>query len=284
MKSLIGTGRATPRSTSSTGCSSAPTSPAATAIGPHGLRLPAATVLPAGVHELPVPRHRAAARLARCTRRLGERDERGPDLPAGDGQRQGHARRPGDAGHRRRPGSTGCSASTTRAAPQDMTYVAEEVPRLGPSPTSGCSRPGVPGASRATRRAATAPPTSRCRRRTCSATPALSGYFAPSESQVPAGGRPAARRSTSLTTSPGTQKLRLINSPDEYITRVPVRVSRPGVLAGGRRGRPARCPGVAGLQAVRHAPPVATAAPGHRRRRPPGDRVAGDATARCSSG
>ena len=83
---------------------------------PEALRLPAAAVLPEGVRELPVPRHRAAARLARRSVGVGERDERGPDLPERDGQRQGQARPSWSCRTPTAASSTGCSASTTRAA------------------------------------------------------------------------------------------------------------------------------------------------------------------------
>ena len=85
---------------------------------------------------------------------------------------------------------------------QDMTYVAEEVPRLGRRQPPGACRPGRPGASRATRRAATAPPTSPCSTRTCSATPGPSAATSRRlRARCRSAARPAARRSTS-TTSP----------------------------------------------------------------------------------
>ncbi len=54
----------------------------------------------------------------------------------------------------------------------------------------------------------------------------LSGYFAPVESQVPLGGK-AGGTPVDVNDFARSKKLLLINSPDEYITRVPVTVSVP---------------------------------------------------------
>jgi enterochelin esterase-like enzyme len=54
----------------------------------------------------------------------------------------------------------------------------------------------------------------------------LSGYFAPVESQVPLGGK-AGGTPVDVNDFGRSKKLLLINSPDEYITRVPVTVSVP---------------------------------------------------------
>ena len=54
----------------------------------------------------------------------------------------------------------------------------------------------------------------------------LSGYFAPVESQVPLGGK-AGGTPVDVNDFARSKKLLLINSPDEYVTRVPVTVSVP---------------------------------------------------------
>jgi enterochelin esterase-like enzyme len=54
----------------------------------------------------------------------------------------------------------------------------------------------------------------------------LSGYFAPVESQVPLGGK-AGGTPVDVNDFAHSKRLLLINSPDEYITRVPVTVSVP---------------------------------------------------------
>jgi enterochelin esterase-like enzyme len=54
----------------------------------------------------------------------------------------------------------------------------------------------------------------------------LSGYFAPIESQVPLGGK-AGGTPVDVNDFAHSKRLLLINSPDEYITRVPVSVSVP---------------------------------------------------------
>jgi S-formylglutathione hydrolase FrmB len=54
----------------------------------------------------------------------------------------------------------------------------------------------------------------------------LSGYFAPIESQVPLGGK-AGGTPVDVNDFARNKKLLLINSPDKYITRVPVTVSVP---------------------------------------------------------
>jgi S-formylglutathione hydrolase FrmB len=54
----------------------------------------------------------------------------------------------------------------------------------------------------------------------------LSGYFSPIESQVPLGGK-AGGTPVDVNDFAHSKKLLLLNSPDEYITRVPVTVSVP---------------------------------------------------------
>jgi enterochelin esterase-like enzyme len=54
----------------------------------------------------------------------------------------------------------------------------------------------------------------------------LSGYFAPIESQVPLGGKPGGTP-VDVNDFAHSKRLLLINSPDEYITRVPVSVNVP---------------------------------------------------------
>ena len=135
---------------------------------------------------------------------LGERDERGPDLPERDGQRQGQARRPGDAEHRRRPAVRAAVPQRPGRRPgHDLR--GRGGPGLGRRQPPGAAGPARPGASRATRRAATAPPTSPCSTRTCSATPGPSAATSRrSRARCRSAARPAARRSTS-TTSPAAR-------------------------------------------------------------------------------
>ena len=82
------------------------------------------------------------------------------------------------------------------------------------------------------------PPTSRCRiRRGYGAAGVLSGYFAPIQSHVPAGNKPGGRplRVDVFLGHPG---LRLINTPQAYVTRVPINDVLPAFwLAAGAQDR-----------------------------------------------
>ena len=114
---------------------------------------------------------------------------------------------------------------------QDMTYVAQEVPDWAVA-NLRVQRPGRRGASRATRRAATAPPTSRCSIRTWFGyAGSLSGYFAPVASQVPADGK-AGGKPIDVNEFAHNKRLLEINSPDEYIRNVPVGVPQFFLAAG----------------------------------------------------
>jgi enterochelin esterase-like enzyme len=109
---------------------------------------------------------------------------------------------------------------------QDMTYVAEEVPdwavaNLRVQPVGAAW--GVAGYSEG----------AYCAANIALQHPnlfgyagSLSGYFSPVESQVPLGGK-AGGTPVDVNDFAHSKKLLLINSPDEYITRVPVSVSVP---------------------------------------------------------
>jgi hypothetical protein len=65
----------------------------------------------------------------------------------------------------------------------------------------------------------------------------LSGYFAPIKSQVPAGNKPGGRPLT-VNVFLGHPGLQLINTPPEYVTRVPVNVMLPAFwLAAGAQDK-----------------------------------------------
>jgi enterochelin esterase-like enzyme len=109
---------------------------------------------------------------------------------------------------------------------QDMTYVAEEVPHwavanlrvqpAGPAwGVAGYSEGGYCAANIALQHPSL-----------FGYAGSLSGYFAPIESQVPLGGK-AGGTPVDVNDFAHNKKLLLVNSPDEYITRVPVTVSVP---------------------------------------------------------
>jgi enterochelin esterase-like enzyme len=109
---------------------------------------------------------------------------------------------------------------------QDMTYVADEVPQwavanlrvmpAGPAwGVAGYSEGGYCAANIALQHPAQ-----------FGYAGSLSGYFAPIESQVPLGGK-AGGTPVDVNDFAHDKRLLLINSPDEYITRVPVTVSVP---------------------------------------------------------
>jgi enterochelin esterase-like enzyme len=109
---------------------------------------------------------------------------------------------------------------------QDMTYVANEVPawamanlRVMPAGSAwgvaGYSEGGYCAANIALQHPAQ-----------FGFAGSLSGYFAPITSQVPLGGKPGGTP-VDVNDFAHSKKLLLLNSPDEYITRVPVTVSVP---------------------------------------------------------
>jgi enterochelin esterase-like enzyme len=109
---------------------------------------------------------------------------------------------------------------------QDMTYVAEEVPawavanlRVMPAGSAwgvaGYSEGGYCAANIALQRP-----------NLFGYAGSISGYFSPVESQVPLGGK-AGGTPVDVNDFAHSKRLLLINSPDEYITRVPVSVSVP---------------------------------------------------------
>jgi enterochelin esterase-like enzyme len=109
---------------------------------------------------------------------------------------------------------------------QDMTYVADEVPawavanlRVMPAGSAwgvaGYSEGGYCAANIALQHPAQ-----------FGFAGSLSGYFSPIESQVPLGGK-AGGTPVDVNDFAHSKKLLLLNSPDEYITRVPVTVSVP---------------------------------------------------------
>ena len=71
---------------------------------PHGLYLSAAAVLPGPVRQLPVPRHRAAARLTGQPGAVDRPDEHPAHAGRHDGRPSGRPGGAGHAGHQRRPG------------------------------------------------------------------------------------------------------------------------------------------------------------------------------------
>ena len=109
---------------------------------------------------------------------------------------------------------------------QDMTYVADEVPawavanlRVMPAGSAwgvaGYSEGGYCAANIALQHPAQ-----------FGFAGSMSGYFSPIESQVPLGGKPGGTP-VDVNDFVHSKKLLLLNSPDEYITRVPVTVSVP---------------------------------------------------------
>ena len=65
----------------------------------------------------------------------------------------------------------------------------------------------------------------------------LSGYFAPSNGQIPANGKPGGTPVAVANVFPGNPRLAALNTPYKYILQVPVGVQGPGILARGGRVR-----------------------------------------------
>ena len=106
----------------------------------------------------------------------------------------------------------------------------------------------------------------------------LSGYFAPIESQVPPNGKPGGKP-VDVFEFAHDKKLLALNSPDEYVTRVPTTVSVPQFFLAAGAADAGDVAGGGDLQAGTAAQGRRRAA-GHRpRRRAPGDRLAGGADA-----
>ncbi len=161
---------------------------------------------------------------------------------------------------------------------QDMTYVAEEVPRWAvanlrvqqPGPAwgvAGYSEGGYCAANIALQHP-----------NLFGYAGSLSGYFAPIESQVPLGGK-AGGTPVDVNDFARSKKLLLINSPDEYITRVPVTVSVPQFFLAAGAADEGDVQAAELFKQELLLRDAGRAADDHPRRRPPGDRLAGGADA-----
>src|ERR1700727_1580380 len=109
---------------------------------------------------------------------------------------------------------------------QDMTYVADEVPDWAAA-TLRVMPPGVAwGVAGYSEGGYCAANIALQRPNLFGYAGSISGYFSPVESQVPLGGK-AGGTPVDVNDFAHSKRLLLINSPDEYITRVPVSVSVP---------------------------------------------------------